>query len=428
MIEYKVRAIPIKNSFNGHITKNEVFIVKIDTSNPNVWIPSKLTDFVRSQYANNSLNTQLKVARTVAEFMNYITSQVILGEDPAFTPLKEKGLYGLEHIHLARFINYISNRKDRPNSYQTVKDKENFLVMFYAFLFSRNITSKKAKIESKIVQVTNKETGTKRGKRVYISPLDDKSKFVVYYPSESHPRKVLKDLDQDVWEQLIEFAEENYPRIALGVVFQMMGGLRQGEVVNLTLKDVDLQKDNDCIILYIEDKPWLFDGRKIQIHKSQTKKKKPRAQAIYNFNNRLFEIWDKHMKLLAINANDYARSVGALFVDTKGQPMSGNSYETTFKSLKEKFIELVGEKSPSLEQKLKDSSWGSHIGRHVFSNHLIKTGGVDGNDGKPSPKMLQLARGDENIKSSKDYIDPKAIHDAVKQSINSLSVAAKENK
>lgn len=426
---YRVEQIIILSTIKNNPEEvMEVVIIQCDHSNTNVWIPSKLTDYLRCEFASSSLNTKLKNARAVVGFMNYIIMEIELGEDEVFKPLREKGLYGLEFIHLARYINYVSNRSKVSNSYDTVKSKENMLIKFYFFLGERQITDKCARVKSKIVDINKKSYGKSKtkGKLVYISPFEDKSKYVIHYPKSNKIKRILKDLEQDVWEQLIEFAEKYYPLIAFGVTIQTMGGVRQGEVVNLTIKDAKLYKEKNCMVLWIEDKYYLFKNRGIKLRKSQVKKRDPRDQVIYNWNNRLFEIWKRHLKLISSKSNAIARELGALFVDANGYPMSGDSYERYFREMKEKFIEKVETVSPALAQELKVHKWGSHIGRHVFTNYLLKNGQVDDVEGNPNPELLRIARGDENIATASDYIDVSNLYKGASSSINKLSKIAKE--
>lgn len=95
----------------------------------------------------------------------------------------------------------------------------------------------------------------------------------------------------------------------------------------------------------------------------------------------------------------------ALFIDEYGQAMSGDTYEETFKKMKKGFIEIVGQNSETLKKRLEFHSWGSHIGRHIFTNHLIKTGYLDMADGRVNATFLMVLRGDTNITTALGYID-----------------------
>lgn len=425
MIIYRVKEQTIMDlSKRNPIKKKEILIVQCDDKNKEVWIPSSLTEYLQHYHSTNShsSNTKIKSARAICEFINYLSKQVNLSEDPCFDVLKDSGVYALNHFHLAKFINHISNKSERENSYETVKDKEEILIRFYSFLYRRGITNDDAKILRKLAPIRGKgKHSNERGHYVLISPFEDSDDFNITYPDKNRtPSKILKDMNQDVWEQLIEYAEYYYPNIALGIAFQCMGGLRMGEVVNLTRDSVKLFKDKKHMRLHIQDMQYeLFRNRDIDEKKSQVKH--PRInQPVFDFNGRLFEIWNNHIEML--NNNLKIKDRTALFIDNEGQAMSGDSYEKYFYKLKNDFLDLLGtEVHQSLEKDLREHKWGTHIGRHIFTNHLIKIGAVNTSEGKPNPEYLRILRGDDSIYSSADYIDEKAVIETVIDKLDLIS-------
>ncbi len=417
--KYVVREIEIKGS-------PEVVILDCyDNQNKDIWRPSRLTDFIYKEYMNNALNTKLKAARAVTGFMNYICKEVNLGEDEAFRNLNAQGLYGLKFTHLAKYLNDLS--KSSQNSKQTIKDKENVLLKFYDFLYKSKIT--KEKVSKKVGEITTtSSTGThktKRGKQVIISPFEDKHKYQIKYPSEKKGQKIRQDLKYEIWTQMLEYAEHYYPQIAFGFAIQCMGGLRQGEVVNLNRDDVTVVREDNILLLNIQPRPELLADRKIKKKKSQLKKDKPAEQMVFNFNNRLFEMYENHLKYIDKHASKEAIKLKGLFIDFNGKCMSGDTYESTFRKLKKDFIEKVRKYSEATASDLSMDSWGSHIGRHVFTNYLIKTGAIDDITGIPDDDWLSLLRRDRHSESARVYIDKKILVQNINQVINKLSQAAK---
>ena len=422
MIKYKAKEVPIK-SFKGLKPENisQVIIVQCNDDNLDIWFPSPLTNFIHHKYNNSSINTKMKAARIVTAFLNYLMEQVSLGEDKAFECLKSEGLFALNHHHLAKYINYISQKEKGNITYSTVKDKENYLIKFYSFLYSRGITSDKAKIKKKLVPSND---GKKKGMMVEISPFEDTDDFTIEYPDKSYKGKpVLKDMDEDVWNRFIEYAEEFYPNIALGVAFQCMGGLRMGEVVNLTIDSLNVCKSQQHIKVQIQDRQEdLFRDRKINELKSQNKKVRF-DQPVFNFNGDLFDMLERHLSRLTRNKN--IKNTKALFVNSMGNAMTGESYYKYFSKLKQDFIEyLENEGYMDLSNELSSHKWGTHIGRHIFTNYLIQIGAVNGTDGTPIAKYLMALRGDASEKSSSVYIDTKAVIDVVVEKIDLLSNVA----
>lgn len=422
---YKVKNISIKRYRNGEIKiEDDIMIVECSEANPDVWIPSQLNSFITHECRSMALNSRYLYAINVCSFVNYIREQVLIGTDQNFLMLKEQGLYGLKHIHLAKYITHLSAYRKVKNDYTTVKRKENILLKFYDFLYKKKITSgKDAKIEHKIVHIK----GTKKGKRVAISPFDDKSKYQVIYPSKGKTNRKLSNMEDEVWNQFLEYSQIRTPEITFGIVIQIMGGLRQGEVVNVTIDDVNIDKTKNIMTVWVQDRPELFRDRNIDMRKSQTKKEQPREQVIYDFNGCLLDIYTKHLEYVAKNANDEAKSLRALFIDSNGNAMSGNTYESKFKKLKNSFIDEIEKKSPSYAKKLKDHPWGSHIGRHIFTNFLVDKHIVNGNDGTPNPTLLQVARGDASVISSTEYIDSKTVVKSASDTVGQLSKYAINN-
>lgn len=422
MIRYRAKEMCIK-SFKGKVPENinQVIIIQYNDENPDVWFPSPLTNFIHHRYNDSSVSTKMKVARIVSAFLNYLMEQVDKGEDKTFEILKHEGLFGLNHYHLAKYINHISQKDGKKRTFDTVKDREYYLIKFYSFLYSRGITSEKAKIKKKLAQSND---ASKKGKMVEISPFEDTDDFTIEYPDKNYKSKpVLKNMEEDVWNRFIEYAEEHYPNIALGVAFQCMGGLRMGEVVNLTIDALNPCKSQQHIKVQIQDRQEeLFRDRKVNEIKSQNKKVRF-DQPVFNFNGDLFDMLERHLNRLAKNTN--IKNTNALFVNSKGYAMTGESYYKYFSKLKRDFINyLESEGYMDLSNKLNSHKWGTHIGRHIFTNYLIQIGAVSGADGAPVSKYLMALRGDTSEKSSSVYIDTQAVIDVVIEKIDLLSRVA----
>lgn len=117
----------------------------------------------------------------------------------------------MNYYHFAKYINYISNKRGLGNSYNIVKQKEKYLFKFYRFLYSRGITSEAAKINMKFVPSSEPNS---RGHYIEMSPFEDNSEITIAYPSKRKiPRRILKDMEVDVWNRFLEFTEEHYPNI-----------------------------------------------------------------------------------------------------------------------------------------------------------------------------------------------------------------------
>lgn len=430
MIRYRPKEI-LTTDLSGYKPKKkrEVIIIKYDTNNEDVWIPSQLSDYLHIYKSDKSNNTKISMGYVICEFINYTLEQVEKGENKEFEILKEKGFYGLNFKHIAEYITYIS--KYHNLSYTTVRRKENVIIDFFKFLNQKNIlTEKDATVERKLIQIKRKGHLTRKGMYVSINPLDDNPKYKVYRPAKNpsnqdqeKKKKRLKDMKEDIWMLMLEFAEERHPDIAFGVALQCMGGLRLGDVVNLTIDDVKAVKDQHVIYLNIEDRQIELFGRK-SCKKSEVKTIREN-QPVFNFDGELFNLMDKHMTYL----NSQKRNnKNALFINSHGNPMSGNTYEQRFQKLKADFIDFLEYSKPTEANVLKEHTWATHIGRHIFTNFIIRKGLTQNSMGEHDPKILSALRGDKSIASALAYINPIALVESVTEMISQISKASKERK
>ena len=232
MIKYRPKQFMI-TSYHGQlpITKNIVLIIQFDTVN-NTWIPSSLSEIVYVQYCKNSINTILSKSRTICNFLNYINKQILIAESQEFLNLKERGLYGINLIHASKYLTYLNNFE--CNSYKTVHGKERTLLEFYDYLINKGLLDKSVYLNH--YQSNKTVNGISIKVDIIESPFNTPP-FSVIYPmrNKKNTKKTLKNLNQAEWELLLELAENEYPEIVLGIAFQIMGGLRCGEIVNLLI-------------------------------------------------------------------------------------------------------------------------------------------------------------------------------------------------
>ena len=109
--------------------------------------------------------------------------------------------------------------------------------------------------------------------------------------------------------------------------------------------------------------------------------------------------------------------------------MTGEVYQKEFSKLKFNFLKFLEKEYPALFDELARKTWGTHIGRHVFTNHLIKEGFVNNpNTGEVDTKLLMILRGDSSEKSSSVYIDVQTVTKTVASSIDIVSKIAAQTK
>ncbi len=424
MFIYKTRDITVYDSLR-HVRTKQIFIVKFCPQSPEFILPIPLTHFVL-KYCK-SYNTQRKYANELCSFVNYLISQVQKGRNEIFEPLKSKGLSGLTFYHLAYYINHFSNNPEEPLLLSTAKIKEDILVMFFKYLSISNINRLNDGILEKL-DVLNSQIINKKFKKK--SPFDLFPDIVISYPKNlKKSNDILKDMPDELWNLLIEYAEEYYPNIAFGVLITICSGIRRGGCVNLRVKDVKLHKQNHMLYLNIKDNQHeLFGDRDINLNNSQVKKPR-KKQPVLPLHSRIAEIYETHKNyLMKIYGTRHIEN-NALFPNDDGLPMSGDSYSNYFRKLKSDFIAfLESEGLPAIAQQMREYSWSTHIGRHIFTNTIVKKGFANGSGNKPIPKLVALLRGDSSEESSMVYIDDYTLSEAVSNNINDISKIASEYK
>ena len=434
MIRYKVKTRLITDlSPYKPVKRKEVFIVRENTDT-GVWLPSQLSEFITVSASDLSINTKENIGYTICEFLNFLIDEIEKNEDEVFEILKEQGLYGLKLIHATKFLNYISIRKEKVNNYETVKKKEGRILDFYYFLQNKTIIKgKDAKVEVKLTP--KRGANGKEGKkltRTIISPFEDSGSLLyVQHPpkkptSESIYKKrkpKLDDMDIPIFALFLEFAEKEYPDIALPVYIQCMGGLRCGETMNLILEDVKEDRQKNRLFLNIKDRQIELFGNKATTPEVKFEREN---QVVFNFNNKLFYVLDRHLCELAKNkkVNKTSKNNTPLFVNDYGRPMSEETYRNRFNDLRNAFIEYLDGIKPSVANELREHEWSTHIGRHLFTNYIIKTGLVNDSLGQPQAKILATLRGDSNVNSALRYLNSKAILEALNENVQLMSSLA----
>lgn len=399
---------------------NQYFISMYDENNPKLLIPSVFTSFILK--FSGSLNSQKAMANAIVPFLNYITQQVSDGT-PLFLPLKTSGISGLNLYHLAQYLNYYSNNPENHILRNTVDTKEDTLIRFLYFLSDTGTNKMNDDILIKTREINNALAGTRR-KRT--SPFNLLSDIYIHYPANNYKKKtILKDMKDELWDLMIEYAEEYYPIISFGILLMICSGLRRGECVNLRVKDVRYDKVNDRIYINVQDnQEELFHDRNIDLSNSQVKKPR-KKQPLLQLYSRIEELYTKHKERLMIMYNTSHIADKPLFVNADGNAMSGNSFSNYFISFKNDFLTFLREEGfEELADELDCYKWGAHVGRHIFTNAIVKKGYANGGTNRPIPRLVALLRGDSTEEAAMGYIDEVTISTAIQENMNEISKTA----
>ncbi|QJA08776.1 hypothetical protein HF520_07375 [Romboutsia sp. CE17] len=434
MVEYKQKQRVVDYIQDGEIKREMKVVIEeqlITEEGYTISIPSSLTEFITLYYGKKAISTRKNTAIIVCAFLNYVKSKVKEGEDEDFLKLKEEGFFGLELVHASKYLNYCGTTL--KNSLDTVEQKENILINFYSFIIRKKIMkNKKMKIEYKICKPSN---GSK-GKKVHLSPFDDPNHKVIRPSKKRVANEKRNNMSRKLWKKFLSLAKEKAPDIEFGIALQIMGGLRRGEVVNLILDDVsiyneyqdyaDMQEGTFILEANITDRTdELFVPRGIQIDTSSPKKHR-RNQPVFDFDNKLKERWETHLKRRSEILERTNKISRALFIDKYGNPMSGSTYRKRFNKVKEAFLEYLKENSYSEYKKYLNAPWATHIGRGIFSNICVEIGLTNVN-GVPNKRILANLRGDDYSDSCKPYIDDAIIIDNAEAGVKVYSQLADDD-
>lgn len=375
--------------------------------------PSPLTNFIRGKYRgkSKSLSSQRNAAYEVVKFMNYIRQQ-IANSKSEFQELKESGLFGLRRIHASQYITYLSlrARKEKPEiSPDYVYRVEKYIISFYGWLVANNI------IEEKI----DFSDG---------SPFDDLELGTIYPGRDESVTEKLVDFGENRYslvQMFIAIAQDVAPEIALGICFQIFGGLRTGEVVNLTKDAIEYpnywdEKDfgENKFILKVRDRQLeLFEGKKNLQHEGV---KRPRNQSLLT-NPLLSVVYKEHKRYLKrLENRNLIQKHDALFISKRtGEAMSGKAYTEQFNKVRKSFLDYISEHGRTEDYLfLTDKKWSTHIGRGIFTNFLLEIGATIAE--------IAIARGDKNIDSVLAYVEEKNALRLTQEAIDNIRKAAED--
>ncbi|NOU72551.1 site-specific integrase [Paenibacillus sp. LMG 31458] len=413
--KFVVRETEIEELINNKLKRTRVVNIALKDKVSGMLIPHPLTNFIRVmyEYRGKSLNSQLAPARVVCDFLNFLYKKIDEG-DAEFTPLKEVGISGVKYLHGSRFI---SSHTELGNKKSTVEYYENFLKVFFSFLEEQRLISP---------EFPMKRYTSKNNQIIIESPFRHAS-FHTKYPSKktkgngANKGHKLKDFGQNRYLLVTEFIQkalEFTPDIALGICLQFYGGIRRGELVNVTRGDVLVRFRESFQVQIQDNRELLFK------HLKDTSKEYPKRlnylqhhlanQTILD-NDLVWEVYSKHIKMLDLRAKrNEIKNLSALFVDSDGKPMSGTVYERRFNKLKRSFLlELSTTEGRYEDYKLlSETHWSTHIGRGNFTNFLFDMG--------LSITQIAIARGDTSIDSAMEYVDEKVTLQSLREAINTL--------
>ena len=221
--------------------------------------------------------------------------------------------------------------------------------------------------------------------------------------------------------EILFVAKHETPDIALGVALQIFGGLRKGEVVNLTRTALKSQNGQEYgvegLVLLIRDRQNDLFTRFNDVSTMQVKNPRDQSCLIDPILNYLY----KHHIEVVLKKVKKPLHPNALFYDSEGNAMSADTYDKRFLKLKNSYLGmLLG--TPGRYQDYLDFSqtkWRSHIGRGIFTNMCLDAGFNE--------KQTAVLRGDRSTESMEAYFDIITATFNIRKALTLLSPDQSEN-
>ncbi|MDT8718890.1 hypothetical protein IAI10_19750 [Clostridium sp. 19966] len=395
--EYKRRSSNLRFTHRSVLigeagNKDYRVILMLKNIGTGIVVAHPLTEFF-SSFNNLEHSSIVKKANTVVPFLNYIFFD-------NYKIYKLKNISELEFEHGVDFLNYLGKEeiKGKKLDKLTILAAESILKQFYYFLAEKNILNYISLEQFTISKYENDSTG----KKEYIkSPFKN-----VRYPRRKRTNS-LKSIPKELILAFIDLAILEVPDIALGIYFQIFGGLRISEVINISSYGIELIGTNGTGGMIINLKRRFF-REDILNNSGKGGVKKERYQPIIPILDLLPHLYSIHMKKINKNKNEEA-----LFLNRDGKPMTEKSYRNRFDRLKKKFINcLESNNNPQLKiysLTIRTKKWSSHIGRGTFSKLVA--------DYTKNPTELAILRGDSSYEAVFTYLQGSF---GVKESLNKV--------
>ncbi|MCR5396574.1 MAG: hypothetical protein K6E64_03800 [Lachnospiraceae bacterium] len=352
------RCAKVLDESTGEI-KQRIFIALKDKKR-NLYIYSPLTSMVSFAKGKKD-STQYKYMTILCHLFNYVYF-----EKRMINEISE-----LDSAMVSDFLNDFSRTHGRQDS----SDHKNIIIksIFHTVTCYPDVLKNISKSDFIV-----------SGKHIIWSDVDT----TVLLPSASkdQKRKQNKTTDLEFSEvvRLLEIMLNRFPNCAFGFYLCCFGGLRVSEVTHVTAEDIPIiSAEAKAFTLRISDKILSLNSRGADIKQSKVN----RPQNVYI----LPELFEPLYKVYRSTITS-----GPIILNRYGNPMTTRGFLKNFTVCKQQLIEELKESNPYRAYELEHTTWGTHIGRGVFSNLHKKYSN--------QPYILATARGDKSFISSMPYL------------------------
>jgi len=385
------------------LVRDFMFIVLRNEFNKKMKVTGYSNYFIK-ELNSARLETLEYHAKIITRFLNYIFFDKY--DEYQMKDITELKIEYGNHFLRDYAQGYVGKKKKTE---MTVQKAEQVLNRFYKYLFNELEDMK---------YISEKDFFTKHSSTYYHRGQWKKRKkvverveslFTVIPPNYTPPQRV-KHIPSYVFQEMLNICDIHYPHLKLALCLQAFGGLRRGEVCNVSRNNISYRmfgKDLGWFTIDLREKVQLrTDGKDVGGIK------KRRIQPIHPVFLKLFqEVYDQHMKLIAHIDNPY----GAIFLNRDGEAMLDSSYETFFKNIVDLVLEKLCKrgdfKSASEAKLLMSGRVGTHILRHFFTQFIAEL------ETTRSPIEVAYWRGDGSLDSAIAYF---AQHPVIDEKIKKI--------
>lgn len=178
-------------------------------------------------------NTVNYHAKIVVSFLNYVFIE-------KYKEYKLNDITNLKIQHGEEFLrDYASGKINGKKSDSTIITTKKILNRFYYFLY-REYKNKMKYISERDFQ-TIKFSKRRYKRNNYSSYIEYSDLFKVVLPGYIPPKRI-KSISINLFRIILKYYEINHPNLVLAICFQAFGGLRAGEVCNITQSKLNWSK------------------------------------------------------------------------------------------------------------------------------------------------------------------------------------------
>lgn len=367
--------------------QEEYMFIVMENKQQYQMIVTGYSKYIIYKLVNERIETQDFHAKVIISFLNYVF----------FDIEKKNRIINISELTVEHGNFYLRDYSigkigSKKKTKETIIKVEEILNKFYKFLVDECKDMRYLSLENFIYKTNNRRSRNRRKE----STETYNSIFKVSYPNYNSPVRV-KYVSAYFLSELLKACEYKYPELKLAICLQAFGGLRRGEVCNVSKDKIRIEQlfgELSYFTIDLREKNQLRDDCK-----SVGNIKKRRIQPIHPVFLSIFsKVYEEHMKLIKNIDNHY----GALFVNRNGDALTDESYEEKFKNLIKIVIKRLSAKgdfkSNSELNILMSGRVNTHVLRHFFTKFIAKL--------ETTRNSTEIAywRGDSSLDSALTYL------------------------